>query len=111
MTKEDSSEDKNQTVLATSSTLPTRPRGILAFHTAPATGSDSIASFDWVGITDGPSLVSPLEFPNTVINAPAGQAAIKHKLRGVNSTICCGLSSGLYAIDYAAEFLRRVRSK
>ncbi len=74
-------------------------------------GIHSIASFDWVGITDGPSLVSPLEFPNTVINAPAGQAAIKHKLRGVNSTICSGLASGLYAIDYAAEFLRLGRAK
>jgi 3-oxoacyl-[acyl-carrier-protein] synthase II len=74
-------------------------------------GIHSIASFDWIGITDGPGLVSPMEFPNTVINAPAGQAAIKHKLRGVNSTICSGLASGLYAIDYAAEFLRLGRAK
>ena len=74
-------------------------------------GIHSIASFDWIGITDGPSLVSPMDFPNTVINAPAGQAAIKHKLRGVNSTICSGLASGLYAIDYAAEFLRLGRAK
>jgi 3-oxoacyl-(acyl-carrier-protein) synthase len=41
-----------------------------------------------------------------VINSPAGQAAIKHKLRGVNSTISAGLVSGLYAIHYASEFLR-----
>jgi 3-oxoacyl-(acyl-carrier-protein) synthase len=41
-----------------------------------------------------------------VINSPAGQAAIKFKLRGVNSTISAGLVSGLYAIHYAAEFLR-----
>ena len=74
-------------------------------------GIHSIASFDWIGITDGPALVSPMDFPNTVINAPAGQAAIKHKLRGVNSTICSGLASGLYAIDYAAEFLRMGRAK
>jgi len=74
-------------------------------------GIHSIASFDWIGITDGPALVSPMDFPNTVINAPAGQAAIKHKLRGVNSTICSGLASGLYAIDYAAEFLRLGRAK
>jgi len=47
-----------------------------------------------------------MEFPNTVINSPAGQAGIKHKLRGVNSTISAGLVSGLYAIHYAAEFLR-----
>lgn len=74
-------------------------------------GVHSIAAFDWTGITDGPALVSPLDFPNTVINAPAGQAAIKHKLRGVNSTICSGLASGLYAIHYAAEFLRFGRAK
>jgi 3-oxoacyl-[acyl-carrier-protein] synthase II len=66
----------------------------------------SITSFDWSGVTDGPAYVNPMEFPNTVINSPAGQAAIKHKLRGVNSTISAGLVSGLYAIHYAAEFLR-----
>jgi 3-oxoacyl-[acyl-carrier-protein] synthase II len=66
----------------------------------------SITSFDWSGVTDGPNYVNPMEFPNTVINSPAGQAAIKHKLRGVNSTISAGLVSGLYAIHYAAEFLR-----
>lgn len=66
----------------------------------------SIISFDWSGLNDGPNLVNPMEFPNTVINSPAGQAAIKHKLRGVNSTICAGLASGLYAMHYAAEFLR-----
>lgn len=74
-------------------------------------GVHSIATFDWSGLTEGPALVSPMEFPNTVINAPAGQAAIKHKLRGVNSTICAGLSSGLYAIQHAAEFLRFGRAK
>jgi 3-oxoacyl-[acyl-carrier-protein] synthase II len=66
----------------------------------------SIAAFDWSGITDGPNYVNPMEFPNTVISSPAGHAAIKHKLRGVNSTICAGLASGLHAIHYAAEFLR-----
>jgi len=71
----------------------------------------SITSFDWSGLTDGPAYVNPMEFPNTVINSPAGQAAIKHKLRGVNSTISAGLVSGLYAIHYAAEFLRFGRAK
>jgi 3-oxoacyl-[acyl-carrier-protein] synthase II len=66
----------------------------------------SITSFDWSGVTEGPNYVNPMEFPNTVINSPAGQAAIKFKLRGVNSTISAGLVSGLYAIHYAAEFLR-----
>lgn len=74
-------------------------------------GVHSIAMFDWSGLVEGPSMVSPMEFPNTVINAPAGQAAIKHKLRGVNSTICAGLASGLQAIQYAADFLRFGRAR
>jgi 3-oxoacyl-[acyl-carrier-protein] synthase II len=71
----------------------------------------SIASFDWSGLTEGVTLVNPMEFPNTVINSPAGQAAIKYKLRGVNSTVCAGLSSGLQALNYAAEFLRFGRAR
>jgi len=71
----------------------------------------SISSFDWSGLQEGPNWVNPTEFANTVINAPAGQAAIKHKLRGVNSTVCAGVASGLFAIDYAAEFLRFGRAR
>jgi 3-oxoacyl-[acyl-carrier-protein] synthase II len=71
----------------------------------------SITSFDWSGVSEGPTYVNPMEFANTVINAPAGQAAIKHKLRGVNSTVCAGLASGLHAIHYAAEFLRFGRAR
>jgi 3-oxoacyl-[acyl-carrier-protein] synthase II len=71
----------------------------------------SITSFDWSGLTDGPAYVNPMEFPNTVINAPAGQTAIKHRLRGVNSTVCAGLASGLHAIHYAAEFIRLGRAR
>jgi 3-oxoacyl-[acyl-carrier-protein] synthase II len=71
----------------------------------------SIASFDWSGLEDGPNLVNPMDFPNTVINSAAGQAAIKLKLGGINTTICCGLASGLYALDYAAQFLRIDRAK
>lgn len=65
----------------------------------------SITSFDWSGIEDGVKYVNPMAFPNTVINSPAGQAAIKHKLGGINSTISAGLASSLYAIAYAADFL------
>ena len=70
----------------------------------------SIASFDWSGLEDGVKYVNPMKFPNTVINSPAGQAAIKHQLRGINSTISAGLASGLYALHYAADFLRFGRS-
>src|SRR5579859_7148031 len=71
----------------------------------------SITSFDWSGVTDGPAYVNPMEFPNTVINSPAGQAAIKHKLRGINSTVCAGLASGLYAMRCGADFLKFGRAR
>jgi 3-oxoacyl-(acyl-carrier-protein) synthase len=47
-----------------------------------------------------------MEFPNTVINSANGQVAIRYKLRGMNSTVCAGLASGLYALNYAAECVR-----
>jgi 3-oxoacyl-[acyl-carrier-protein] synthase II len=71
----------------------------------------SITAFDWSGLCDGPNLVNPMEFPNTVLNSPAGQAAIKHKLRGINSTVSAGIVSGLYAMGYAMEFLRFGRAR
>lgn len=71
----------------------------------------SITSFDWTGLTDGPQYVSPMEFPNTVINSPIGQAAIRFKLRGINSMLCGGEASSLYAIGQAAECLRLGRAR
>ena len=74
-------------------------------------GLHSISSFDWSGLEDGPNYVNPMEFPNTVINSPAGQAAIKFKLRGINSTVCAGLASGLYALRCGADFLKFGRAR
>ena len=71
----------------------------------------SIAAFDWSGLEDGVNLVNPMDFPNTVISSAAGQAAIKFKLGGINSTICAAQASGLYAIHYATEFLRMGRAE
>lgn len=74
-------------------------------------GLHSITSFDWSGLEDGPNYVNPMEFPNTVINSPSGQAAIKYKLRGINSTVCAGLASGLYALRCGADFLKFGRAR
>ena len=71
----------------------------------------SITAFDWSGLEDGPNLVNPMDFPNTVINSAPGQAAIKFKLGGINSTLCAGGASGLHALHYASEFLRLGRAK
>jgi 3-oxoacyl-[acyl-carrier-protein] synthase II len=66
----------------------------------------TISEFDRRGLTEGPSYVSPMDFANTVLNAAAGQTAIWHNLRGINSTIACGAISGLMALGYAADLIR-----
>lgn len=66
----------------------------------------TISEFDRRALVEGPTRASALDFANTVINAAAGQAAIWNKLRGVNSTICAGITSGLQAIAYAADLVR-----
>jgi len=70
----------------------------------------TIAEFDRRALRLGPSHASPLDFANSVINAAAGQAAIWHGLRGVNSTLAGGEASGLQAIAQAAELVRAGRA-
>ncbi len=66
----------------------------------------TIAEFDRRGLQLGPSHVSPMDFANSVINAAAGQTAIWHGLRGVNSTVSAGEASGLLAIACGAAQIR-----
>jgi 3-oxoacyl-[acyl-carrier-protein] synthase II len=66
----------------------------------------SIADFVRSTYTPRPHMVSPMQFPNTVMNCAAGQCAIWHGLRGVNSTVCAGDLSGLAALQYAGRMLR-----
>jgi 3-oxoacyl-[acyl-carrier-protein] synthase II len=51
-----------------------------------------------------------MDFSNTVLNAAAGQVAIWHQLRGVNTTVAAGSVSGLHALGYAADLIRRGRA-
>ena len=67
-------------------------------------------NFDRRAQHDGPGYASPMDFANTVINAPAGQAAIWHNLRGINCTVAAGTASGLQAIAHAADLIRAGRS-
>lgn len=72
---------------------------------------DSISSFDLEGLQEGPTFVNPMEFPNTVLNAPASRASIFCNATGLNSTISTGTASGLDAIIYASDFLKLGRGK
>lgn len=69
-------------------------------------GLQTIMEFDRKTITKGPKYVRPMDFANTVINAAAGQTAVWHNLRGINSTIAAGSASGLTAIIQAGEAIR-----
>ena len=66
----------------------------------------TIAEFDRHAVEAGPFYASPLDFANTVINAAAGQTALWHGLRGLNSTVATGQASGLRAIAYAAGLIQ-----
>ena len=52
-----------------------------------------------------------MDFPNTVLNAPASRASIFCKATGLNTTISNGVTSGIDAIIYASDFLRMGRVK
>ena len=71
----------------------------------------TISEFDRRALEFGPAYASPMDFSNTVINAAAGQTAIMHNLRGINSTISTGITSGLQAIAYASEVIRSGRAR
>lgn len=70
----------------------------------------TISSFDLRAQEAGPQYAKPLDFANSVINAAAGQTAIWHDLRGVNSTVAGGPTAGLSALGYAVEMLRTERA-
>ena len=70
----------------------------------------SIAAFDTEALREGPSYVNPMEFPNTVLNAPASRVSILLGVTGPNATISTGEASALDAIGYAADFLRLGRA-
>ncbi|GJQ22783.1 MAG: beta-ketoacyl-[acyl-carrier-protein] synthase family protein [Planctomycetia bacterium] len=72
---------------------------------------DSISSFDFQSLREGPNYVNPMDFPNTVLNAPASRASIFCKATGLNTTISNGITSSIDAIIYASDFLRMGRVK
>jgi 3-oxoacyl-[acyl-carrier-protein] synthase II len=75
------------------------------------TGSaQSIMTFTRDTLTgDKPYHVDPARFPNTVMNRAAGQTAIRHRLRGPNTTIAGGAVTGLLALNYATRLRRAGR--
>lgn len=71
----------------------------------------SISEFDKEGLREGPRYVNPAHFPNTVINSPASQVAIRFGLKGLNTTISTGFTASLDAFGYAIDMLRLGHAK
>ena len=55
---------------------------------------------------DCPQKANPAIFPNTVVNAGAGLAAINLRVRGPNVAMSLGQASGLAAVAYGYELIR-----
>jgi len=72
--------------------------------------TDVAAQFAGTLFTDGPRRVNPILVPNTVMNAPAGHAAIELGLRGINTTLNHREASAETAIVYAAMQIREGRA-
>ena len=60
--------------------------------------------------TDSPRRANPILVPNTVMNAPAGHAAIELGVRGVNTTVNHREASAETALAYAAAEIARSRA-
>jgi len=73
-------------------------------------GTDVAAQFGKVLFTEGPRRANPILVPNTVMNAPAGHAAVELGLRGVNATVNHREASAEVALAYAAETIARGRA-
>lgn len=71
----------------------------------------SIVEFDDVILREGPRYVNPALFPNTVLNAPASQVNIWHKIKGFSTTLSTGFTAALDAMSYAYNFLQWDRAK
>jgi 3-oxoacyl-[acyl-carrier-protein] synthase II len=53
-----------------------------------------------------PYMVSPEAFPNTVMNFAAGQCAIAHRLRALNTTVSGGRLACITALRYASRMIQ-----
>lgn len=70
-----------------------------------------LATFDKEAIQEGPQLVNPALFPPTTMNYPSSHIAIRHKIKGFNTTISTGYSAGLDGLKYAVDFIKAGRAK
>ncbi|WP_447038510.1 beta-ketoacyl synthase N-terminal-like domain-containing protein [Streptomyces sp. DSM 118878] len=62
-------------------------------------------------VHEKPFYIDPSHIPNAIMNCPAGQCAIWYGLKGPNTTVAAGRSSGLLALNYARRLLAAGRAR
>ncbi|MGD9201019.1 MAG: beta-ketoacyl synthase N-terminal-like domain-containing protein [Chitinispirillia bacterium] len=67
----------------------------------------SIGDFLSDSIVNGVNAVNPMLFANTVINSPTGQANIRYDVKTLSTTISTGFNSGIDAVIYACDYIKR----
>lgn len=72
--------------------------------------TDVAARFARVIFTEGPRRANPILVPNTVMNAPAGHAAVELGVRGINTTVNHREASAEVALAYGADSVARGRA-
>lgn len=95
---------------ADSDTLPPAERRALVVGTRTAALGETIHFLQQVDEI-GPTLVNPGLFPFTVMNAPAGMAAIRHACQGANVTLNNGATSLPDALASAADMVAAGREE
>ncbi len=66
----------------------------------------SMAEFSKEILEEGPKFASPGLFPPTTMNFPSSQISIWYKIKGFNTTISTGFTSGLDGLKYAFDFFQ-----
>src|SRR6185437_14329923 len=76
-----------------------------------AGSASSRGDFCTQAMQDGIRGVNPALFPNTVVNSPASQVAIRFGTRAFSSTLAGGPTASLDAIEYGATMVRLGRAQ
>jgi 3-oxoacyl-[acyl-carrier-protein] synthase II len=106
----------SQLACAAASRLPAALHGVPSGKIGVVLGSawtslDSIVRFERQAHLEGPRLVDPLLFTETVGNVPAGQVSIHFGWSALNATVSTGASSGLEALRRAVDALDEGRAR
>lgn len=73
-------------------------------------GLTPLLQLDRQALTEGPRAADPMLFPSAGASAPSCQISVSLGMQAFNTTLSNGQTSGLDAIQYAAQFIRSGRA-